>query len=99
MVFVRVRKRPGIHQFFDASDEIPQFLTSPDKSAVYIFLSIGKPIASAANPNESRVAETHVLTGTNNRLAPPIAEQHHCQRDSGGNRSKGRPECRPHKPE
>ena len=44
MVFVRVRKRPGIYQFIDVSDEIPQFLTSPDNSAIYIiFLSIGKP--------------------------------------------------------
>jgi hypothetical protein len=43
MVFVRVRKRPSIDQFIDVSDEIPQFLTSQDKSAGYIFLSSGKP--------------------------------------------------------
>jgi hypothetical protein len=36
MVLVRVRKRSGIHQFIDVSDEIPQFLTSPRNSAIYI---------------------------------------------------------------
>jgi hypothetical protein len=44
MVLVRVRKRSGIHQFIDVSDEISQFLTSPRNSAIYIiFQSIGKP--------------------------------------------------------
>src|ERR1700731_305366 len=32
---VRVRKRPSIDRFIDVSDEIPPFLTSPDKSAAY----------------------------------------------------------------
>jgi len=50
---VRVGKRPGIHQFIDVSDEIPQFLTSPRNSAIYILKASVRDATVVSSPGRA----------------------------------------------
>jgi hypothetical protein len=53
VVFARVHERPDAPQFIDVSDEIPQFLTSPRNSAIYILKASVRDAIVVSSPGRA----------------------------------------------